>query len=143
MQNGRSMTAEIKKVLRRDIPYALAQGFTLVELLVVLAIIALLLTIATPRYFASLERAKESTLRQDLTIMREGIDKFYGDNGRYPESLEQLLECKYINKIPVDPITDKNNTWVTIQAELPLDGIENIHSGAANVAKDGTRYADW
>lgn len=118
-------------------------GFTLVELLVVLAIIALLLTIATPRYFSSLERARESTLKQDLSVMRESIDKFYGDNGRYPESLEQLVMKKYMTKIPEDPITEKNNTWVLLQAELPFEGVENVQSGAVGTAKDGTRYADW
>ena len=118
-------------------------GFTLIELLVVLSIIAMLLTIATPRYFASVDRAKESTLRQDLKILREGIDKFYSDNRYYPQSLQQLVERKYVDKIPVDPITEKSNTWQQLQAQLPLDGIENVHSGAAGVAKDGTRYADW
>ena len=109
----------------------------------VLSIIAMLLTIATPRYFASVDRAKESTLRQDLKILREGIDKFYSDNRYYPQSLQQLVERKYVDKIPVDPITEKSNTWQQLQAQLPLDGIENVHSGAAGVAKDGTRYADW
>lgn len=118
-------------------------GFTLVELLVVLAIIALLLTIATPRYFTNLERAKEETLRHDLHIIREAIDKYYGDKGSYPSSLQKLVEYKYIDKIPVDPVTEKASTWVLEQAEPPDEGIDNIHSGAVSVAIDGTQYADW
>ena len=118
-------------------------GFTLVELLVVLSIVALLLTIATPRYFKNVQRAKESALRRDLDTMRESLDKFYGDNGRYPENLEQLVKSKYIKKIPVDPITEKSTTWLLIQAEPPLEGIEDIHSGAVGYGEDETRYGDW
>ena len=119
------------------------KGFSLVELLVVLAILALLLTIAVPRYFSSIERAKETALKEDLNTLRESIDKFYGDTGQYPESLDKLVEKKYIRKIPVDPITDKNTTWLLIQAEPPLSGVYDVHSGTDNVAKDGTHYSDW
>ena len=119
------------------------KGFSLVELLVVLAILALLLTIAIPRYFSSIERAKETALKEDLNTLRESIDKFYGDTGQYPESLDKLVEKKYIRKIPVDPITDKNSTWLLIQAEPPLNGVYDVHSGTDAVAKDGTHYSDW
>ena len=119
------------------------KGFSLIELLVVLAILALLLTIAVPRYFSSIDRAKEAALKEDLNTLRESIDKFYGDSGQYPESLDILVEKKYIRKIPVDPITDKNSTWLLIQAEPPLSGVYDIHSGADTVAKDGTHYSDW
>jgi len=129
--------------MRNGSGYKYTFGFTLIELLVVLSIIAMLLTIASPRYFASEDRAKESTLKQDLKILRESIDKYYGDNRNYPQSLQQLVERKYVDKIPVDPITEKSNTWVLLQAELPLDGIENVRSGAQGTAKDGSRYADW
>ena len=119
-------------------------GFTLVELLVVLSILALLLTLATPRYFTSIERAKDATLMQDLNTLRESIDKFYADHGEYPTSLEDLVERKYIRKIPVDPITGKTSTWIFIPPEQPLVGdIYDIHSGSDALAKDGTRYADW
>lgn len=120
------------------------QGFTLVELLVVLAILALLLTLAVPRYFAGIERAKEATLRQDLNLIRENIDKFYADRGIYPKSLEELVERKYIRKLPIDPITESTETWLITSPELPLEGeVYDINSGALGTAKDGTKYADW
>lgn len=120
------------------------RGFTLVELMVVLAILALLLTLAVPRYFAGIERAKEATLKQDLNAIREGIDKFYADNGVYPKSLEDLVERKYIRKLPVDPITESSETWLITSPEPPLAGdVYDIHSGALGAAKDGSKYADW
>lgn len=119
-------------------------GFTLVELLVVLAILALLLTLAVPRYFTSIERAKDATLKQDLNTLRESIDKYFADNGQYPKTLEDLVDKKYIRKLPIDPITEKTNTWVFTAPEPPLEGdIYDIHSGAKSIAKDGTRYEDW
>ena len=119
-------------------------GFTLVELLVVLAILALLLTLAVPRYFTSIERAKDATLKQDLNTLRESIDKYYADNGQYPKTLEDLVEKKYIRKLPIDPITEKTNTWIFTPPEPPLEGdIYEIHSGAKTIAKDGSRYEDW
>jgi general secretion pathway protein G len=120
------------------------RGFTLVELLVVLAILALLLTLAVPRYFNGIERAKEATLRQDLNTLRESIDKFYADTGKYPNKLEDLVERKYIRKLPIDPITESDATWLLIAPEPPLEGdIYDIRSGALGSAKDGSKYADW
>ena len=119
-------------------------GFTLVELLVVLAVLALLLTLAVPRYFSSIERAKEASLRQDLNTLRESIDKFYADTGKYPTVLEDLVERKYIRKLPQDPITESDATWLLMAPEPPLEGdIYDIHSGALGTAKDGSKYADW
>jgi general secretion pathway protein G len=119
-------------------------GFTLVELLVVLSILALLLSLAYPKYFSSVERAQEAALKQTLNTMREGIDKFYADTGKYPDTLEELVEKKYINKLPLDPITDSMTTWVLDQPEPPLEGmIYDIHSGATGKAKDGTAYSEW
>ena len=119
-------------------------GFTLVELLVVLAILALLLTLAVPRYFSSIERAKEAALKQDLNTLRESIDKFYADTGQYPKILDDLVEKKYIRKLPTDPITESPATWLLTAPEPPLEGdIADIHSGALGTAKDGTQYADW
>ena len=119
-------------------------GFTLIELLVVLAVIALLLTIAVPRYFQSLDRSKEAVLKQDLSIMRDAIDKYYGDTGKYPDALEDLVSKKYLRNIPVDPITDSATTW---QIEPPQDAalgsVYDVHSGASGTGKDGSAYGSW
>jgi general secretion pathway protein G len=120
------------------------KGFTLVELLVVLTILALLLSLALPRYFNSIEKAKDAALKEELNIIRESLDKYYGDRGQYPKTLEDLVEYKYIRKLPFDPITEKTNTWIITPPEPPLEGeIYDIHSGSKGVAKDGTRYEDW
>lgn len=122
----------------------LRAGFTLVELLVVMAILAALLTLAAPRYFDSLERAKESALRTDLRIMREAIDKHRADTGRLPQGLEQLVEARYLRAIPLDPITDRADTWVLTQDAMDgLSGVVDVHSGAPGSARDGTSYSSW
>ena len=119
-------------------------GFTLVEMLVVLAILALLLTLAAPKYFNSIERAKEAALKQDLNILRDSIDKYYADNGRYPATLDDLVDKKYIRSLPIDPITNSSDTWLLTPPVPPLEGdIFDIHSGAQGIAKDGGKYADW
>lgn len=124
--------------------YKKNKGFTLVELLVVLSILALLLTLAVPKYFTSIEKAKDATLKQDLNTLRESLDKYYADNGKYPNTLEDLVEHKYIRKLPADPITEKTTTWIFTPPEPPLEGdIYDIHSGSKALAKDGTRYEDW
>jgi general secretion pathway protein G len=121
-----------------------SRGFTLVELLVVLAILSLLLTLALPRYFNGIDRAKDATLRKDLETMRESIDKYYADMGQYPKTLDDLVERKYIRKLPIDPITGSSETWILTPPEPPLEGdVYDIHSGALGVAKDGSKYADW
>jgi len=96
------------------------RGFTLIELLVVLAILALLLTIAAPRYIDRVERARETALHTDLKVMREAIDKFEGDQGRLPASLEELVSRRYLKEIPVDPITEKRDTWISV-AQAGID----------------------
>jgi len=119
-------------------------GFTLVELLVVMVVIGMLLTIAVPRYFKSLERAREAVLRQDITSLRESIDRFYGDTGKYPETLEILVEKHYLRAVPVDPISRASDTWVLLHAEDPEDtGIKDVHSGAQGNDGQGQPYASW
>jgi general secretion pathway protein G len=119
-------------------------GFTLVELLVVMAIIATLLTLAVPRYFGSVERSKEAVLRQELATMRDTVDKYYGDTGRYPESLDDLVTKKYLRAIPRDPLTESASTWIVIAPEDPAKGtVYDVKSGAPGTANDGTAYADW
>ena len=119
-------------------------GFTLIELLVVMTIIATLLTIAVPRYFRSLERSREAVLHQDLTTLRESIDNFYGDTGKYPETLAALVEKHYLRAIPVDPIAKTAEKWVLTLAEEPEDnGVRDVHSGAEGAGQDGVPYALW
>ena len=119
-------------------------GFTLIELLVVMAIIAMLLSITMPRYFHSVDKSKEAALHSDLNGMRDAIDKYYGDNGKYPESLDDLVVKKYLRSIPPDPLTGSNQTWVVVAPEGSVQGkVYNIRSAAPGNAKDGTAYAQW
>lgn len=119
-------------------------GFTLIELLVVMAIIAILLTIAVPRYFHSLERSKESVLHQNLALTRQALDKFYSDNGKYPDNLDELVGKKYLRSVPYDPITESSTTWLILAPEGSDKGaVYDIKSGAPGNALDGTEYKDW
>jgi general secretion pathway protein G len=118
------------------------RGFTLIELLVVLAILALLLTIATPRYFSNIEQSKLTVLRKNLHVTRTTIDDFYGDNGRYPRSLEELVERGYMRTVPLDPITDSTATWILIAPEKG-SGIFNLHSGAPGLTREGLAYKQF
>jgi general secretion pathway protein G len=120
------------------------KGFTLIELLVVLGIVALMLTLAVPRYFPSIDKSKEVVLADNLRNMRQVIDQYYGDTGRYPDTLEQLVEKKYLRGLPVDPITDSDATWVLVPPEdATKGGIYNIKSGAPGNDRGGKPYADW
>lgn len=119
-------------------------GFTLIELLVVLAVIAMLLSIAVPRYVAGVERAREAVLHQNLALLRDALDKYYGDKGKYPDALEDLVTARYLRRLPLDPITDSDATWVAVpppQAEM--GGISDVRSGAPGVARDGTPFQGW
>jgi general secretion pathway protein G len=120
------------------------RGFTLIELLVVMAIIAILVSIATPRYFNSVEKSKEAVLKQDLSTLRDAIDKYYGDTGKYPDALDDLVTKKYVRKLPVDPITDRADTWVVVPPEDADKGaVFDLHSGAPGNGRDGTPYSAW
>lgn len=120
------------------------RGFTMIELMVALAILAIILTISTPKYFNNLDAAKESALREDLFVMRDAIDKHFSDHGRYPDSLNDLVEKRYLRAVPVDPITQKSSSWVI---KPPLDtslgAVYDVRSGAPNKARDGSAYQDW
>lgn len=120
------------------------RGFTLIELLVVLAIIATLLTIAVPRYTGSVDKAKESVLKENLATLREAIDKHYGDTGKYPMVLNDLVTKRYLRSIPVDPITDSATSWILLPPADPQKGvIFDVKSGAPGKSRDGTAYASW
>lgn len=120
------------------------QGFTLIELLVALAIIATLLSIVTPRYIGGLTRADEAALKEDLFLMRDAIDKHYGDTGRYPGTLEELATKKYLRAIPTDPITQSQTTWVVVPpADPQLGAVYDVRSGASGVGRNGKPYEQW
>ena len=120
------------------------RGFTLIELLVVMAIIAMLLSLAVPRYFNSIEKSRETLLRQNLSLTRHVLDQYYGDNGKYPESLEALVATKYLRSLPFDPLTDSNATWIIVPPDTPeKGGVFDIHSGAPGNARDGSEFKDW
>jgi general secretion pathway protein G len=121
-----------------------ASGFTLIELLVVLGIIALLVTLAGPRYFQHIQTAKETTLRENLQTLRRVIDAYYEDLGRYPDSIDELVEKHYLRAVPKDPITDVTTTWTAVSAPNGYEGsVYDIRSGASGSARDGTSYAEW
>ena len=120
------------------------RGFTLIELLVVMSIIAVLLTIAVPRYFRTLERSRETVLRQDLSVMREAIDKHFGDYGQYPDSQLALVERHYIRAVPVDPITKSADAWqMVVSEDADHPGIRDVHSAAEGNASDGSPFKEW
>jgi general secretion pathway protein G len=120
------------------------KGFTLIELLVVLGIIALLLTLAVPRYFPSVDSAKETILADNLRNTRATIDQYYGDTGRYPDTLEQLVEKKYLRAAPIDPITESSTTWILVPPEDgSKGGVADLKSGAPGNDRHGKPYADW
>ncbi|MBI3043899.1 MAG: prepilin-type N-terminal cleavage/methylation domain-containing protein [Betaproteobacteria bacterium] len=119
-------------------------GFTLIELLVVLAIVATLLALVTPRYFRTVDHSKEVALKQSLSVMRDAIDKFHGDQGVYPDSLEALVEKRYLRSVPVDPISESATTWqTTAPAEQDKGKVYDVKSGAEGQAADGSSYRDW
>lgn len=120
------------------------KGFTLIELLVVLGIVALMLTLAVPRYFPSIDKSKEVVLADNLRNVRQVLDQYYGDTGRYPDSLEQLVEKRYLRALPYDPITESDTTWIIVPPEDSGKGsVYNIRSGAAGNDRSGKPYADW
>lgn len=121
------------------------RGFTLIELLVVLGIVALLLTLAVPRFFPSVDKTKETILLDNLRNTRAVIDQYHADTGRYPDSLEQLVEKKYLARVPVDPVTESETTWVIVapEADGEQGAVYDIRSGAPGNGRDGRPYAEW
>lgn len=120
------------------------RGFTLIELLVVMAIIATLLTIAVPRYSGTVDRSKEVALKQTLAVMRDAIDKYHGDTGRYPDAIDDLVGKRYLRAAPIDPITESAVTWMIVPAPDGGSGaVYDVKSGAEGKSRDGVPYRDW
>jgi len=120
------------------------RAFTIIELMVVMAVIALLASVVAPRYIKHVERARESVLRQNLFVVRDAIDKFYSDNGRYPDQVADLVERRYLRTVPVDPVTESTDTWVVIAppANASLKGnVYDIRSGAQGKTRDGVEFS--
>ena len=117
-------------------------GFTLIELLVVLAIIATLLALAAPRYFQHVERSKEAVLRENLTTLREAIDQYHADRNAWPASLDALAAERYLRAVPLDPITERDDTWIEVPPQAG-GGVYDVRSGAPGVGLDGVPYAEW
>lgn len=119
-------------------------GFTLIELMIVMSIVAILLTIAQPMYRDSKLRAQEAVLMENLFTLRDVIDQFYVDKGRYPDSLEEIQESSYIRSIPKDPFTKSAEKWQLIQPPEGIKGgVYDVHSGSDRIAIDGSPYNEW
>lgn len=121
-----------------------AAGFTILELMVVLAIIGTLLSLAAPRYFRSIEKTKESVLRENLGALRSTLDRYYADLGVYPQSLDDLVEKRYLRHLPEDPMTGSATTWVVVACVDKEKGVvADVRSGAPGKSMDGSAYKEW
>jgi general secretion pathway protein G len=126
-----------------------AGGFTLVELLIVMSLIALLAAMAVVQYRNSIRRSEEAVLKTNLFRLRDAIDQYYADKGKYPASLDALVSDGYMRSIPEDPISKSRDTWQTVPAEPDPNnpsadpGIYDVKSGAQGTSLEGSNYADW
>ncbi len=124
-------------------------GFTLIEMIIVIAIIAILIGVAAPIYRNHLLLAREAVLKQDLYSMRHAVDQYSEDKNRAPQALDDLVSAGYLRAIPKDPFTDSNTTWQTVQEDVmqSLDqtqpGITDVHSGSNRISSEGTAYSAW
>ena len=125
------------------------EGFTLIELVVVMAIIAILASLAVPIFTAQIKKAKEAVLQEDLHVMRNAIDAYTMDKGKAPQGLDDLVQAGYLRAIPVDPMTHSSDTWVTDtndtyeSVDESETGINDVHSGSQDVGTNGKMYSSW
>jgi general secretion pathway protein G len=120
------------------------RGYTLIELMVVLTIIGILTSMAQPNLQRTIIRARENSLRQSLFVMRDVIDQFYADRGKYPDGLDDLVSERYVRAIPEDPFTKSSSTWVVISPEGDVQGsVFDVHSGSNLVSLNGMPYNEW
>ena len=119
------------------------RGFTLIEMLVVMAALGLLLGLAAPRYFEHADRARETVLRHNLAAIRAALDRYRGDRGEYPADLAELVRQRYLRDVPLDPITDRNDSWVLVTPPGQPRGVYDVRSAAPGNARDGSAYAMW
>jgi general secretion pathway protein G len=120
-------------------------GFTVIKLLVVLILSAIMLTLVAPRHFDSLDSSKEKVLRHDLIVMRSAIDEYLRDKNEYPNSLQDLVDGQYLREVPIDPITDRSDSWV-FSAPISDEyggSIADVFSGSSLTSSEGTSYAEW
>ena len=109
-----------------------------------MSIVAVLLTIAVPRYFSGVDHAREVALRHNLNAMRDAIDKHHADTGVYPDSLEALVDKRYLKAVPLDPVTESHQTWQLVAPQPPAKGqVADVFSGAPGNARDGSEYRRW
>lgn len=138
-----SVNGKTKKLFTTHYSLFTNRGFTIIEIMIVMAIIGILLTIAQPQFQRYTTKAKETVLSENLFTLREVIDQYYGDKGKYPDTLQELVSEGYIRKIPEDPFTKSSDTWVTVPPDSGEGGIYDVHSGSDLIAIDETPYNEW